>query len=92
MDKTKLVDIFYIAGEFCKQVDQYLQHKNLPQDGKRHCKRKAQMSDSEVMTILIMFHHSRTHDLELFYLHYVGRHCQSEFLKQFSYNHFAEGQ
>ena len=54
MDKTKLVTIFYITDEFNKQADQYFQPKNPPQGGKLHRNRESQISDSEVMTILII--------------------------------------
>ncbi|MDP0625108.1 IS982 family transposase, partial [Porphyromonas gingivalis] len=41
--------------------------------------RKFKMSDSEVMTILILFHLSRYRDLKAFYLQYITHSCRSEF-------------
>ena len=48
------------------------------------------MSDSEVMTILVMFHHSRYRDLKSFYLNYICQQCQAYFSHVVSYNHFVE--
>ena len=52
--------------------------------------RKFRMSDSEVMTILVMFHHSRYLDLKSFYLNYICQQCQAYFSHVVSYNHFVE--
>ncbi|MBR8730998.1 hypothetical protein IX339_000434 [Porphyromonas levii] len=48
--------------------------------------RKFKMSDSEVMTILVMFHHSHYRDLKSFYLKYIYTQCQSLFPETVSYN------
>ena len=50
------------------------------------------MSDSEVMTILVLFHSSRFRDLRSFYLGYVCSHLQKEFPNRVSYNRFVERQ
>lgn len=92
MDKAKLVEIYCVVDEFCKGADQYMAPKTLVEDGKRRRHRKPMMSDSEVMTILIMFHLSRMRDLKSFYLGYIKGHCQQDFPKQLSYNRFVERQ
>lgn len=92
MDKTKLVEIYCMVDEFCKQADQYMTTKTLPQDDRPRRRRKPLMSDSEVMTILIMFHLSGHRNLKAFYLGYIKQHCQEEFPKQLSYNRFVERQ
>ena len=48
------------------------------------------MSDSEVMTILVIFHHSRYRDLKSFYLNYICQECQAYFPHVVSYNRFVE--
>lgn len=90
MIKIKLVEIFYLVDEFCKESEQYLERKSLPTDGKARRNRKPRMSDSEVMTILICFHLSGARELKGFYLGYIRNHCIQEFPKQLSYNRFVE--
>lgn len=90
MIKIKLVEIFYLVDEFCKESEQYLERKSLPTDGKARRNRKPRMSDSEVMTILIYFHLSGARELKGFYLGYIRNHCIQEFPKQLSYNRFVE--
>lgn len=48
------------------------------------------MSDSEVITILILFHFGSFRNLKHFYLHYVQQHLEAEFPKTVSYNRFVE--
>lgn len=92
MIKTKLVEIFYVVDEFCKESQAFIDKKSLHSDNKAHRNRKPRMSDSEVMTILIVFHLSRMRDLKSFYLGYIAHHCKEEFPKQLSYNRFVERQ
>jgi hypothetical protein len=49
----KVNEIFCIADDFCKEFDKNIEKNSLRADGKKHRKRKGQMSDSEIMTILI---------------------------------------
>lgn len=48
------------------------------------------MSDSETMTILLLFHHSRYRDLKALYLNGVKGAYRSFFPKSVSYNRFVE--
>ena len=52
--------------------------------------RKATLSMSEVMTIIIWFHQSHYRDFKAFYLEYVCQHLRSEFPNLVSYNRFVE--
>jgi len=52
--------------------------------------RKATLSMSEVMTIIIWFHQSHYRDFKTFYLEYVCQHLRSEFPDLVSYNRFVE--
>mgnify|MGYP002940599963 CR=1 FL=1 len=64
----------------------------LDSSGKRRRNRPCLMSDSEVMTLLILFHTSRHRDLKSFYLGYVCHHMRKEFPHHLSYNRFVERQ
>jgi hypothetical protein len=48
------------------------------------------MSDSEVITILMLFHFGTFHNFKHFYLFYIGEHLKKEFPRQLSYNRFVE--
>ena len=54
--KDKVTEIFCVIDEFDKNFDLELKKNLLPvTDGKQHRNRKASLSDSELMTILLLF-------------------------------------
>lgn len=71
MTDTNLIEIFCILDEFCKYFAFELKKHTLDSSGKRRRNHACLMSDSEVMTILILFHTGRHRDLKSFYLGYV---------------------
>lgn len=91
MTTANLVEIFCILDEFCKFFEPELKKHTLS-DGKRHRNRPCRMSDSEIMTILVLFHMKRFRDLKSFYLMYVCKHMRKEFPTVLSYNRFVERQ
>ena len=58
-------------------------------DGKKRRNRPCEMSDSEIMTILMLFHFGTFKNFKHYYLHYIGEHLKSEFPKRLSYNRFV---
>ena len=52
--------------------------------------RKSTLSDSEVMTILILFHSGHYRDLKHYYINHVKKHMKDEFPQTVSYNRFVE--
>ena len=48
------------------------------------------MSDSEIMTILIMFHFGTFDNFKHYYLHFIKLHLKSDFPDAVSYNRFVE--
>ena len=87
----KITEIFYLVDEFCKEfelakMDRVLQEKTT--QNKRN--RKFKLNDSEVITILVMFHLCQFRSLKHFYVHYVQKHMKSEFPDTVSYNRFVE--
>ena len=57
---------------------------------KRH--NRVLMSDSEIITIMILFHKSHYWDLKIFYINYIQQHCKQDFSNTVSYNRFVEFQ
>ena len=76
----KVIEIFFIIDEFCKEFEQELSKQPLlASDGVRRCNRKASMSHSEIMTILLLYHFGTFRNFKHFYLHYVRGHLAGEF-------------
>ena len=90
MTDANIIEIFCILDEFCKYFAPELKKHTLDICGKRRRNRPCLMSDSEVMTILVLFHILRHRDLKSFYLGYVCNHMRKEFPHRLSYNRFVE--
>jgi hypothetical protein len=88
---TNIVDIFYLADEFCKEFDKATEGHILQKDyGKKSRNRSFRMSDSEVITIMIYFHLGQFRNLKHFYIRYIQIHCKEYFPHTVSYNRFVE--
>ncbi|WP_329902957.1 IS982 family transposase [Porphyromonas pogonae] len=88
--KTNIVEIFCLTDDFSKLFDTLIQQRTLCEGNKKRRNRKFRMSDAEIMTILILFHHSRYRDFKSFYLQYITQQCHSDFPSLVSYNRFVE--
>lgn len=86
IDFAKVTDIFCIVDEFSTNFKQTTKNFILGKASKR----PPVMSQSEVMTIILLFHLSGFRCFKHFYLFYVQRHMQSEFPRTVSYNRFVE--
>ena len=53
-------------------------------------KRKPIMAESEVITIMILFHSGQFRNMKHFYLYYIQKHMTTEFPNTVSYNRFTE--
>jgi hypothetical protein len=77
---AKAVEIFYYADESSRQFDRAESGHLLKTDnGKKHRNRKFTMSDSGVMTVLILFHPGHYRDFKAFYTGHVQRYRTSDF-------------
>ena len=68
MTGANIIEIFCILDEFCKYFAPKLKKHTLDTSGKRRRNLPCLMSDSEVMTTLVLFHTMRHRDLKSFYL------------------------
>jgi hypothetical protein len=88
---TNTVEIYYIIDEFCKNFDQLTERYRLPANtSKKRRNRAYSMSDSEIITIMILFHQSHCRDLKFFYLNHIKNNFRSYFPQTVSYNRFVE--
>ena len=82
----KVTEIFYLIDEFCIEFEaSTASHRlgNIP-------KRTPRLSQSEVITMMTLFHYGSFRNMKHFYLNYVQKHLQAEFPKTVSYNRFVE--
>jgi hypothetical protein len=91
LSNDKITEIFCAADEFCKEFTQVItENRRLAiGDGKKHRNRWHEMSDSEIMTILILYHFGSFANFKHFYLHYIRIHPKKDFPKSLSYNRFV---
>lgn len=87
----KITEIFCIIDDFCIEFEKSKSgHVLSEQTDKKRRNRSFTLSDSEVITILILFHAGQFRNLKHFYLHYVSQHLRKEFPRLVSYNRFVE--
>ena len=87
---AKITEIFYSVDEFCKQIEPQFKKKAIGEDGKKRRNRAFKMSDSEIITILILFHLSGYRTLKAFYTQMICKEWRQYFPVVLSYNCFAE--
>ncbi len=83
LSADKVNEIFCIADDFCREFDSEIEKMSFPCDEKKHRRRKGQMSDSEIMTILICFHFNTYRNFKHYYLCYVKGYLKSYFPRKF---------
>src|SRR5262249_6877029 len=90
-DVFSLISIFCDVDDFCKQFESEWNKiliENLSQDKKRR-NRKTELSLSEAITILIMFHKTRYRTFKDYYHRFVISCLGSYFPKLLSYSRFV---
>ena len=89
MLRDKVIDIFVPVDDFCIEFDTYIQSFRIG-DGQSRRNRKASLSDSEIIAILILFHFGSFTNFKHYYNHYVKEHLSDCFPTLVSYNRFIE--
>jgi hypothetical protein len=88
---SKITEIFYLIDEFCKEFERTKEGHTLTEaTAIKRRNRKFKMSDSEVITIVVLFHLKGYRCLKHFYIHHVQKHMQSDFPETVAYNRFVE--
>jgi hypothetical protein len=88
---VKITEMFCLIDDFVKEYDKVIKKNSISDDClKKKRNRKSKMSDSEVMTILVLFHLKSYRSLKRFYLDYVFKHMRNDFPDLVSYNRFVE--
>jgi len=91
INSANLVEIYYLADEFCKEFYKATREHALKQNNaKKRRNRKFKLNDAEVITIMAAFHLGNFRNLKHFYIHYVQKHLKEYFPQTVSYNRFVE--
>lgn len=92
--KDKVINIFCIADDFCKEYEKEIQEHQLAASSvdatRKKRNRKSNLSTSEIITILICYHTGTFRCFKHYYLHYIKIHMKDEFPDAVSYNRFIE--
>lgn len=91
LSTDKITEIFCLIDDFCKEIDQVISQNAIVGDtAKKKRKRTCKMSDSEVITIMVLFHLKGYRCLKHFYINHVREHMRDDFPETVSYNRFVE--
>lgn len=91
MDTDKITETFCLVHDFCKEFEKAMKGHVFPENvSVKQRNRKFKLSDSEVITILIVFHLGQFRNLKHFYQQHVQKHLNGEFPETVSYNRFTE--
>ncbi len=87
----KIIDVFCALDDFYKEFYVETQKHMIEQNcSVKKRNRQFAMSESEVMTIVILFHLGGYKCFKHYYIYHVQKHMTSEFPKTVSYNRFVE--
>ena len=84
-----ITEIFYFVDEFCKDFLPLWKKKAIENNLKKR-NRQSRLSESEIITILILFHSSKYTDFKAFYTLSILGHLKLYFPNAVSYNRFVE--
>src|SRR5690606_11254074 len=90
MLKDKVIEIFVKVDDFCNEIQPILEEKLLEDRklGKRN--RKSSLCESEMISLMILFHSGQFSNLESFYVYYALPHLKYLFPGLTSYYRFVE--
>ena len=91
LTQDRITEIYCIADDFCKEYAKEISKRQiLSGEGKKRRNRSCEMSDSEIMTILLLFHFGTFKNFKHYYQHFICIHLNNEFYNRLSYNRFVE--
>jgi transposase len=84
-----LTETFCLIDDFCRQFEPAW-HRRMLLAGSKRRRRKPELSLSELMTLMVLFHQIRFRQFKSFYLNHACRHLRAEFPKLPSYQRAVE--
>lgn len=86
--KQDITELYCFVDDFCKIYATYEKQGSLPSNRQRH--RECNMSLSEMLTIILMFHTSYAKNFKYFYKSSIELFHREDFPRAVSYNRFVE--
>lgn len=86
--RYNIIAIFFCIDEFCKTYEDWERHRLIDTGRKRY--RSCEMSLSEMLTIMVIFHVSPCKVFKYFYIHYLSHAHKQDFPNLISYNRFVQ--
>jgi len=90
MLKDKVTEIFVDLDDFHLKFEEIVKNHRISSSKANTRNRKGQLSESEIMSILILFHYGQFKNFKHFYIHYVVPHLCDLFPNLVSYNRFIQ--
>jgi len=84
-----VLELFCAVDDFCVAFFKEYPKQQVA-DGRKHRQRARSLCESEIMTILILFHQSNYRTFKAFYTEYVCEHMRAYFPHLVSYTRFVE--
>jgi hypothetical protein len=88
--QDKVTEIFVKVDDFCIECESEIRFHLLETNTHKIRDRKTGLCESEIISILILFHSGSFRNFKHYYLRYVCKHLKSEFPGVVSYNRFIE--
>jgi len=85
LDTLKLTKIFIACDDFCQEF----QHYSLNQSYQQPVRKERQMSEGEMMSILIFYHHSGMNCFKYYYEQIISKLLRSYWKKPYAYEAFV---
>jgi hypothetical protein len=89
LDETKLIRIFCECDDFHKKYEQFMSNKNIGRKSS-YSNRRPSLCESEIMTVLIVYHLTGIKCFQYYYNDVVKKHFHTYFPGLVSYNRFIE--
>jgi len=86
--RYNIIAVFFCIDEFCKTFEEWEKHRLIDTGRKRY--RPCEMSLSEMLTIMVIFHVSPCKVFKYFYIHYLSHVHKQDFPNLISYNRFVQ--
>ncbi len=87
INQDKVIEIFFNVDEFCKEFTEFISQKHIEEKSPRS-NRKPCLSESEIMTLLILYHLSGFKCFQYYYQQCVLKTMKTYFPKALSYEWF----
>jgi hypothetical protein len=84
-----LLELYCHVDDFCQQTELEWKTRRIS-DGRAHRERAGELSESELMTILIHFHQSQYRNFKAYYTQHVQAHLRREFPHLVGYARFVQ--